>query len=269
MSMLLMLELVRVFTCLVFLLIASLYDVKSREVPDTVWIIFAPVSSVLTLLSIVLSGRNIWAFLIWTIVIAIMSAFSIALFYLGLFGGADAKALICLAAAMPFQPNLPFTKFFDKYAIQFFIPPPISTLNNSVLFAALLTIPFLIKNLIDYIKSKRIFEGLEHERSFKKVLALLTGYRVDVSKLRLGGHYYLPMEEFVKHEDGSLSRKLRVFSRLPADEEWPKEVVPRDFRGKIWVTPGLPFMVFITIGFLTTIFIGDIILLSVSIVFIH
>lgn len=264
-----MLELARVFTCLVFLLIASLYDIKSREVPDTLWIIFAPIGSVLTFFSILLSGKNIWAFLIWIVVIAVIFIFSVAFFYLGLFGGADAKALICLAAAMPLQPNLSPARFFDKYAIQLFMPPPISTLNNSVLFAALLTIPFLIRNSIDYMKSKRIFEGLEHEKSFKKALALLTGYRVDVSKLRLGRHYYLLMEEFVRHEDGSLSRKLKLFSRLPADEEWPKEIVPRDFHGKIWVTPGLPFMVFITIGFLTTIFIGDIILLSISIAFIH
>lgn len=266
---LLLLDSIRVSTCLLFLLIASFHDVKSREVPDTVWIIFAPLGLALTFLSTVLGGWSLWAILAWILILAITFCLSIALFYLGLFGGADAKALICLAAAIPFQPNLSWARPPTIHIIHLFIPPPISTFNNAVLLAAFSTIPILMRNLTDYVRNKRIFEGLEHEGLLKKAISLLTGYRVDVDKLRSGKHHYLLMEEIAELEDGSVVRRLKVFSRLPTDENWSKEELPAAFQGRVWVTPGLPFIVFITLGFLIAVFIGDIILLLVNVALIH
>lgn len=255
----LLLDLAKTIICLFFLSAASLQDIKSREVSDTIWVIFAPAGLALTLISIALSGWDLWVLFRWVIVIAITSSFSIALFYLGLFGGADSKALICLAVAMPFRPNLPLIELPLRQNLYVLIPPPISSFNNAVTFAALSAVPILIRNLVDYVRSGEIFGGLEHERLFKKILALLTGYRVNADKLRFKKHFYFIMEEFMKCGDGSTVRKLRIFSRLPVDEDSSKEYVPPDFHGKVWVTPGLPFIVFITLGFLTALFIGDII----------
>ncbi|MEM1586101.1 MAG: A24 family peptidase C-terminal domain-containing protein [Candidatus Bathyarchaeia archaeon] len=264
-----LLDLTRISICLLFLLIASFHDIRSREVPDAVWILFAPLGLALTLSSFILGGLDIQFIFMWILIIAMTSCLSIALFYLGLFGGADAKALICLAAAMPLQPNLSLAKLFAGHSIQPFIPPPISTFNNAVLLAALSTIPILVRNLVDYMRNKRIFEGLEHEGLLKKAISLLTGYRVDVDKLRSGRHHYLLMEEFIEREDGSVVKRLKVFSRLPTDENWPKEMLPAALRGKVWVTPGLPFIVFITLGFSAAMLVGDIIFLLVNIALIH
>ncbi|MBS7605118.1 MAG: A24 family peptidase C-terminal domain-containing protein [Candidatus Bathyarchaeia archaeon] len=262
-------DLIRVFICLLFLSIASLHDLRSREVPDMVWIIFAPLGLALSLISMIWSGWSMWTLLWWIIVLAITFCLSTALFYLGLFGGADGKALICLAIAMPFRPSLPWNGLFARSFLQYFMPPPISTFNNAVLIAALSVIPILIKNLKDYVENKRIFEGLEHERNFTKALALLTGYRVDINRLRSGKHYYLLMEEFIRREDGSIVRKLRVFSRLPLDEDWPKMDLPANFYGKVWVTPGLPFIVFIILGFFITMLAGDMFFLLASAIFVR
>lgn len=266
-DMLPIIDLARFFICLLFLLIASFHDIWSREVPDKLWIIFAPIGLTLTLASIALSELNLLILIAWIIVIAVMSGLALALFYLGLFGGADSKALMCLAVAMPFQPRLPLTKLPLELLIN--IPPPLSTFNNAILLAALSTILILMRNLFDYARDRRLFEGLEHEGSFKRALALLTGYRVSADRLRSGKHFYLPMEEFARREDGSIARRLRIFGRLPANEELPKEDIPADLHGKVWVTPGLPFIVFIALGFLITVFVGDIILLLVNIVLVH
>ena len=266
-SILSLLDLIRIFICLLFLSIASLHDLKSREVPDTIWMIFAPLGLTLSLVSMVWSGWNLWTLLSWIMILAITFCLSITLFYLGLFGGADGKALICLAAVMPFRPSLPWEGPPARNFIQYFMPPPISTFNNAVLLATLSIIPILIRNLKDYAENKRLFDGLEHEGFFTKALAPLTGYRVDINRLRTGKHHYLLMEEFIRREDGSTIRKLKIFSRLPPDENWPKLDLPTDFYGKVWVTPGLPFIIFIALGFLITILVGDLILLLAGIIF--
>ncbi|MEM2320649.1 MAG: A24 family peptidase C-terminal domain-containing protein [Candidatus Bathyarchaeia archaeon] len=260
---------VRVLTCLLFLLVASFHDIRSREVPDTLWIIFAPIGLILTLASIALSELSLLRLMAWIIIMAVMSGLALALYYLGLFGGADSKVLMCLAVAMPFQPRLPLTRLPLKHLLNIFIPPPLSTFNNAILLAALSTILILTRNLFDYVRDRRLFEGLEHEGSFKKALALLTGYRVSADRLRSGKHFYLLMEEFVRREDGSIVRRLRMFSRLPANGDLPKEDIPADFHGRVWITPGLPFIVFIALGFLITVFVGDIILLLVNIILVH
>lgn len=264
-----LLDSARTLLCFLFLFLASIYDVKSREVPDKLWVIFGPAGSALTLLSIIIGGWEIWILIMWAIIMAVTSGLSIALFYLGLFGGADSKALICLAATMPLEPSLPIAGVFPRYAARLQTPPPISTFNNAVLLAALSIVPILARNFIDYLKSGEIFRGLEGESMLKKILALLTGYRVDSEKIRSGKHFYFIIEEFIRRDDGSILRRLKISGRLPGDESMLKESVPPDFHGKVWVTPGLPFMVFMTLGFFIAVFVGDIIIIIAETVLIH
>jgi preflagellin peptidase FlaK len=244
----------RFLLCLLFLLIASIYDVRTREVPNWVWAFFAPIGLALTFTSLAVDG---WSH--QRITMLVISAFlticlSLALFYIGMFGGADAKALMCLAAAMPIYPE----KF--ELVTKILLPmPPISTFNNAVLIASLLTIANSFRNLIDFIKYKgRIFEGLEDDRLLKKIAAFITGFRVDAAKILYEKHYYILLEEFSRGEDGRLIRSLKILRSLN-DEKREEKLIPEEFSGKVWVTMGLPFLVFITLGFLISFFFGDII----------
>lgn len=255
----------RFITCLLSLSMASVYDIKTREVPDEIWILFAPISVALTVTSLFLGGWRQEAILSLAISLMVMSALSTALFYIGLFGGADAKALIYLAAAMPEHPNFsPAGLPLGLSAQRLIILPPISTFSNAALIASLSIIGIVLRNLVDLARNKRIFVGLEHERLIAKIGAFLIGYRVDADKVRAKRDHYLPLEEFGKHEDGSIKRKLKIFRRLSWDGDEIGMDVPAGIHGKIWVTPGLPFLLFITVGFITAIFIGDIILLLVG-----
>ncbi|MCX8170464.1 MAG: prepilin peptidase [Candidatus Bathyarchaeota archaeon] len=252
----------RLSLCLMFLSIASIYDLKFREIPDIIWIISSPIGLALSVISLALSAPNqVSDIIIWIATVAIVSGLSLTLFYLGLWGGADAKALICLSLSMPTRLKIRFINpVLERHSQYVFpLPMPISTLNNSVLAAALLTAAISLRNLIDLARSGgRIFEGLEETGFLRKTLAFITGYRVEAEKLRSGKHHYIIMEEFSLKGDGTLKRSLKILHVLGAEGEVESKI-PEGINGKIWVTPALPFLLFIEIGFITTIFIGDVI----------
>lgn len=254
-------NLLRFSVCLLFLSVASIYDVRTREVPNSVWLFFAPIGLILTLISLVL---NNWNFLLINICITSIAAtivLSFALFYLDLFGGADAKALICLALSMPVYPSIRLIKpILGSYWQTIPLLPPLSTFNNAVLIASLLIFLIISRNLEDLAKNRmRIFEGIEEERTIIKLLAFITGFRVEASKLRTKKHHYIVLEKFERKENGVIRRRLKVFQRINNSKE--EISIPEEIDGKIWVTIGLPFIVFITLGFALTIFIGDLIFL--------
>jgi len=250
---------------LIFLSAASIHDIKSREVPNYIWATFAPIGLALTLISLALNGWNQTIILAWIVTAAVTIGLSMALFYLGLFGGADAKALMCLAASMPTQPNQAVIKpLMEAYTP---IPPPISTFNNAVLSASLLTIAISIRNLIDLARNgRRIFDGLEDEKLMTKAFAFMTGYRVHSRKLRSGKHHYIILEEFSKDENGRIKRRLKILKRLSigGEGEGEEKSILNDYEGEVWVTMGLPFIVFITFGFAASILIGDLIFLLIN-----
>jgi len=248
----------RFSVCLLFLSAASISDIKTREVPNFIWLLFAPVGSILTLISLALNNWNLSLMTLCGLSIVIIVGLSFTLFYLGLFGGADAKALICLAFSMPVYPNLEVIGLpLKSYSLKFLILPPLSTFNNAVLMASLLIFIITLKNLVDLIKNgMKIFEGLEREKITTKILAFITGFRVEACKIRTKKHHYIILEEFNREEDGSIRRNLKIFQRI-RDEKG--ENIPEEINGKIWVTIGLPFLVFITIGFTLAILMGDLI----------
>ncbi|MCD6465798.1 prepilin peptidase [Candidatus Bathyarchaeota archaeon] len=249
----------RFLICLLFLSVASIHDIKTREVPNSIWLFFAPIGSILTLISLALNNWSILLIRLCVMSIAIIAGLSFTLFYLGLFGGADAKALICLAFSMPTYPNMkslePLLKPYSQAPL-----PPLSAFNNAVLMASLLVFTIIIKNLVDLIRNDgRIFDGLEREKTATKILAFLTGFRVEAHKLRARKHHYIILEKFSREGD-DIIRSLKVFQRVSDGER----SIPEEIDGKVWVTIGLPFLVFITIGFMLAIFVGDLALLLVD-----
>lgn len=251
------LEGLKTIMALMILLYASWSDYRLREVSDRAWAVLAPAGLVLTLLHILLTRQN---HLLITLALSslIVSALSIALFYLGFFGGADAKALISLSLTFPYPSSLlkpHLDAIFPLFAI--------SILNNTVLFAALSAIYIATRNVLWRIRTgERLFQGLEEEPSWKKLLALITGYKVEASKLQ-NTLYLYPLEDLVEAEDGGIKRRLRVFVR--ADEEREAGISNiKKYSGAlsdmVWVTPGLPLLVFMTIGLVTALFLGDIVL---------
>jgi preflagellin peptidase FlaK len=256
-----MLDGVRVSLLLAFMVYASWSDWKTREVSNKVWIVLAPLAFLLTSVQYVLFSPNL--LILYGLSFAVTSGLAIILFYAGAFGGADAKALICLALALPQHPQnlLSFsaTSIFPSPASPLF---PITVFSNSVLLAALTAIYALLRNLLWKLKTgRRLFEGFEKESIGRKLAALLTGYKIDLAKLGKHGYLY-PLEDVGIAEDKQPARKLLVMPRNETRERIVERIseavkaekIPRE----IWVTPGLPMLIFITAGLIIALVFGDI-----------
>jgi len=259
----------RTATALLFLFYASWSDYKTREVSNTVWIVFAPLAFALTFLEIYIyefSELSLQLSL-YGMCFGLTAAFAIILFYSGGFGGADAKALMCLALALPFHPENLIKPFFGEASPISQIFFPITIFSNSVLLAAATAIYMLLRNIFWRQKTgKKLFERGLGESFGKKLLVLVTGYKIPIDKLKEKWHLY-PLEDVEKTENG-LKRKLVV---LPKDEgrdaivERLSEAVENGkIQNTVWATPGLPMLIFITIGLITALFFGDIIWICIN-----
>ena len=259
------LEGLQVFVSLAFLLYASWSDVKTREVSNMVWAFFAPLGLALTLTQLFFFETHSYDTLyLLGISVGITSVLAVALFYAGAYGGADAKALICLSLTLPFYPtnfiNLPFTSDSPIF--------PLSVFSNAVIIAALSVVYVLLRNVFWRQRTgKRFFEGFKEESKGRKLLTLLSGYKIPVDKLQESEFLY-PLEDVQVSENGETNRKLLVFPKDEDREDVVQRVVAAAKEEKnidwVWATPGLPMLVFITIGLITALILGDFVWIILS-----
>jgi preflagellin peptidase FlaK len=255
-------EIARTILALCSLSFASWSDYKTREVSDTVWMLLAPLGFAITFFEIYL--YDIAQLPFYGISFGLTALFAIIIFYSGGFGGADAKALMCMALVLPFYPaNLlaPLSGTISPISQILF---PLTIFSNSVLLAALMAIVLFLYNVFWHLQTgKELFGGkYENESLGRKILVLITGYRVSISKLKEKWHVY-PLEDATESADNQFKRKLLV---IPKDEgrnaiveRLEKAVTSGTIQDSIWATPGLPFLIFFTIGLLTALFLGDIV----------
>ena len=140
---------------------------------------------------------------------------------LGLLGSGDAKVLVGLAAVLPRPPPGAYT-LFPTLAL--------SAFTNAVFLTSLLPVLFLLKNLK---------EGLGPGELPRALL----GYRRRVADMR---PYEVVLEEGGRLKTFYDVRGARLGER-PNTE------------GTVWVTPAIPFLVPLTLGFLIALLWGDVI----------
>lgn len=262
---------VKVILSLAFLTYASWRDYKTREVSNRVWAIYAPLALLLTFFELFFFEHDVLLKLsFFGLSFGITAAFAIILFYSGGFGGADSKALMCIALALPFSTEILFTPIFASGVSplsQYLFP--LTIFSNSVLFAATSGLYMILRNFIQRATTgKKLFgDSLTKEPIGKKILVMITGYKVPVANLKKKWHIY-PMEDINVEGENQIKRKLVI---LPKDEG-RNEIVERLSNavgtGKIsdyvWITPGLPMLIFVTIGLIVALLIGDIVWILVS-----
>ncbi len=213
-----------VILALIMLVLGSIIDIWKREIHDLYWIIFGGVGIVLALLN-----PNIVTQLLSIGFALIIAPFVIIVWRIGLFGGADAFALIALAVVAPMaslndNPISPFT-----------------TLSNAAL---LFIIPFLFnltRNAISQIRGNDIFEGFDESIS-KKIIASFMGYKSKNPKFAFS---------IERTEKGK--KKLDLAIHHAEDQEFCSTP-------NTWITPGIPYLLLITGGFIIQLIYGDIIL---------
>jgi len=222
-----------------------------------VWAVLAPSAFALTSLQFFLFTPELLG--IYALSFVITAALSLILFYAGAFGGADAKALMCLSLALPFYPT-----YLLQQPLGFVSPLfPLTVFTNAVLLASLSVFYALLRNLLWKSRTKRrIFEGFEKESVGRKILTLLCGYKVKIFKLEKVEHLY-PLEDVYVDETGESKRKLLVFPKDEEREDIIKRLLKARDEGKlendVWATPGLPMLIFITAGLIVALAYGDIV----------
>lgn len=224
----------KVIVALPFLIYACNIDLKERRVPNKLWKYMLAVFIPIVVIEFFLTQFN---FLIALIQFSIIFILAYALHYTGLWGGADAKALILLAVAFPVYPQMWFMPALNQgFGILAF-----STLSNAVIFSPAIVLFVFFKNLR---------QGLRRG----SLLHYFTGYRVDADRIP-------PFHNLLEYvNDGKLkkvNRGIEPDDKMLADLKKAKD---RGKVDKVWVTPGLPFLLFITAGFIISVLIGDILL---------
>jgi preflagellin peptidase FlaK len=240
-----------------FLIYSSWRDIVSREVSDQVWMIFYPVGLVLTAIRLIAQTGS-WFQILLSVAVTI--AISLALPFLRLWGGADGKAFICLALMNPLIPSLGnLSRIVDPFF-------PLVVFSNAYL-ASLASMLYPIQRNLRTRRRHTLFEGLGHESGLHKVAAFLTGYQVPINQLESKPHLFLL--ESVHGQGSTVRRRFEFDLRVDLDRSKEFAEIKRAvdlglLRGGIWVSPGLPFLVFLTSGLGISLLFGDVLWSFVS-----
>ncbi|HUV03253.1 MAG TPA: A24 family peptidase C-terminal domain-containing protein [Desulfobacteria bacterium] len=180
-------------------------------------------------------------------------------FYFGLFGGADAKALIGIAILIPMHP-LNASLIVDP------LPFAITTLFNGAIisgFLLVILLPSMFFLNLSNLDSKEFRDN--------RGLALI-GYKMNIEALTKPKYKILlrllhSYDEEGEADGGTIKRNF-IIGGIEIDDEVLEQLKKYHLQGKIgedvWVTPGLPYMLFITAGFFITLFYGNLILLILT-----
>ena len=216
-------NLIRIAIALVMLAIGGIFDIWKREVHDYLWVAFGGIG--LALLLIEPEPMDAIYSMLFALIIA---PITIIIWRIGLFGGADAFALIALALIAP-QITLVESEV-----------TPLTTLSNA---AVLIIIPLIInvmRNISSIIQHEDIFEGF-NETKYRKILACIYGYRSKQPKYGFS----------IERKRGKSKRFS--FTMHHAENE--------NFATKpnTWITPGIPYLLLIIAGFVIQLLFGDLI----------
>ncbi|WP_457550743.1 A24 family peptidase C-terminal domain-containing protein [Archaeoglobus sp.] len=221
-------EIAKVLVTLLIFIRASVEDLKTREIDDRLWLIMIALAVLLNVIQFIQKPFNLIFAVVQFVFIFILAN---VMFYLLNFGGADCKALISLSIMFPYYP-----KIFE-FTVKGFIFA-LSVLTDSVIFAPLIALYFFVRNALRGHFAKMMF----------------IGYKVKVDEIPK----FHNLLEWV--ENGKIVRSLRG---IEFDENTVNELKRRGVK-EVWVTPALPFIVFMTFGFVIAVTLGDLIFLILS-----
>lgn len=218
--------------------VASYYDFRRREVPDSIWALF------LVMNTIFLFGRLNNGVPIQQILYLIAPGviLGVVMGAARFWGGGDSKAMLCIATLSPFFSSS------DRNLWPFHSNLALATFTNAML-GSLIYLPYILfKNLTWLRIHGSIFE--HREQRSKQLMRFFFAIKVNASDVERHKHRYLP---------GDASS-----IRLNDDEGSELNGLIRHRDSTTWVTLAIPMVVLLTIGFLVAMLRGD--LLSQSIV---
>ncbi|MCZ7404328.1 MAG: prepilin peptidase [Candidatus Methanoperedens sp.] len=235
-----MIDILKILFCTPFLLYSCYSDIKTRRVSNNVWWVMLAGGVLFALYDISTSGISYLFRLLLSA--GFIFVFVYLLFQIGTFGGADAKSLIVLSIILPTYPE--FTLHKPPYPIDLFA---FSIFGNAVLLTIIVPVGLVGYNLIKM--------GLHIDNP----LYIFIGYKTKISQI---AHRHIRLIQDFEEINGEVKISFKR-GGTEIDDIVIKKLKKLSEKGlikdEIWVTPKLPFMIPITIGFFVAIFYGDLI----------
>lgn len=231
-------DLLRLFVGVSLLGFASYTDWRWRRAPNLLWLLMAAAGALLLTAE---AATDVPAFLArWPYLAAAvaLAALVYGLWWVGLIaGGADAKALMALALLVPYPVSL--AEGVPPLAGP--LPGGFTILGNSLVVFLAVPVGLLLWNLA---------------HGDLRPPHLLLGLKRRAADVRRGHHW--PME--VVDETGA--RRTRLFASRMSDQEIEETFARIQALGeaRVWVTPKVPFMIPILVGFVLAFLAGDLLL---------
>ena len=229
----------RVLASVAMLLVASVADLKNRSVSDWLWVAFGVVAAALYVTDFPPADRLPAI----AMSVTITSALSLAVYKAGLFGGADALAFFTLSLLMP--------QYSGSFSLSG-MPSTLFSLSvfvNALAFSACQVLVNVARNSASFLRRQNLFAGFEAETAARKAIAFMIGFKSAKPT------FSFPIEK--KAAGGKKFDFTLANVETAAYEE----------RRNVWVTPGIPFLLYLLAGFIVTILAGDLVGLLARIFF--
>lgn len=228
-------ELVRIIIASCMFASACYFDIKKREVSDWLWVVFAAGAGIIYIFDFP-ESVNEGIFIL--VSMGFTAAIAYGIYRAGLFGGADMLALITFSGLVPLTPS---HTLFGSTSATFHSFAPLTVLTNSIILSVAHIFFNVLRNAVHNSKhSGDLFEGLHHESTLKKMFAIMVGHRSANPK------FAFPIERITK------GRREFDFTLKNA------ETAEYEVRKDVWVTSGIPFLIYFAAGFVVMILVGDI-----------
>ena len=241
----------KIILSLTMLTYTSYLDVKYREVDPKIWLFFGVLGSILTAFEVL--SKNC---MLTIVAINIVLGFLIGIisYYFGLFGGADFLCLFVLSIIHPYPPTKPL------YYVGPIYPFILTIVVNSLLLSLIIPIINLAKNIRNYQHMLKLRAPLKY-----KLIYLFIGYPVSIEKY-FNMKFAYPLTVFELYKDKLVVKYRLTFDINEEHEEHQKklkELISKGVLRKdnvVWVTQGIPLLVFITLGYIISLILGDIVM---------
>lgn len=239
------------FACIMPLLIASYSDLKNLTVKNEIWLVM-----IISGLAVAIA-RWIYTAELFTTLISVSAAFliSLVLYATKIFGGADAKAIICISLLISKNVSTSLTPIF-----------PLTLFLNTFILLGVLYLIILSYNLVMRLKGEKLFPGLESESRWRKILILLTCIRMDLDSLQEKKHYY-PAQQ-ITNKNGKTKMHLvpprQALNNVHTNFTLLKKEKHSLPSNSIWVYFPKPLIPIILISVIISFFIGDLTLLPLK-----
>lgn len=203
---------------------AAYSDVRTREVNDLVWVALCLVSLPFLIPEVMGMERGLLIVYLLSLYVAFVAGLIVAAFKLA--GWADFLALLAFSLVTPPKWGAPLSTL-----------PSLSILVNALLLSCAYPLYILSSNISVKLQGNRIFDEIEADR-LTKAVALFACRRVRVEEYSRKKNFYTVVE---RSEGGRKCLELRLGAvEVDYQPEGPY----------VWVTPHIPFVAFLTLGYL-------------------